>query len=403
MIREYFLVAFKNLRKRQLRSWLTILGVVIGVFLVSGLLSLSEGMEEAIMRQLRVMGGDLVIIFPGELADLVTVFFGGMQLSDSDLEAIARASGVESVIPFSMKAELVRHFDQSKIALVAGAPLHDAYSVLAEDMGMLPTEGRWPSRGRREVLVGALFPTYIFPELHVGDQIFVKGTPFEVAGVLRSFGNRQDDSSLYMDMEIFRSVTGVREGALTALAKIMPGADADVVAENIRSELEETRKRRGGVDAPNFSVITADAVTETVGSVMAIIQFAVVAFASIAILVGAIGIMNTMYTSVFERTKEIGILKAVGAKRRDIVAIFMIEAGIIGLVGGLGGVAFGFGAAHAVELYGQLSPALYIEASASGLLAFLALMGAFFIGCASGFFPAKRAASLHPVDALRYE
>lgn len=403
MIGEYFRIAFRNLRKRQLRSWLTILGVVIGVFLVSGLLSLSEGMEESILRQLRVMGGDLVIVFPGEVTDMATMFFGGLQLSDSDLDAIERSQGVESVIPFAMRGEIVRHFNESKTILVGGAPLHDGYSVLTENMGMALTEGRWPLRGRKEALVGSLFPTDIFPELRVGDRIFIKGAPVEVAGVLRSLGNRQDDSMLYMDTELFRRIIGAREGAFMALAKISPGSDAGIVAESIRSELEETRKRRGGVDTPNFSVITADAAMETIGSVMAIIQFVVMAFASIAILVGAIGIMNTMYTSVFERTREIGILKAVGAKRRDIIAIFMMEAGIIGLIGGIGGVMLGFGAAHMVELYGQLQTAIHIEASSSLLLGLASLMGAFFIGCVSGFFPAKRAASLYAVEALRYE
>lgn len=403
MIQEYFRIAIRNLRKRPLRSWLTILGVMIGVFMVSALLSLSEGMKESIMRQMRVMGGDLIMVFPGELADPITMFMGGVELSNADLEAVARSRGVESVIPFSMRAEIARHFDSSETAMVVGAPLHDAYQVLAEDMGLSPDEGRWPLRGKREVLVGALVPKQIFPEMRLGDRVLIGGVPFEVAGVLRSLGNRQDDTSFYIDMELFRSVTGVREGAFMALAQISPGEDPLMIAENIRRELQDTRQRRGGADAPDFSVITADEAIMLVNNIMGAIQAGVMALASIAILVGAIGIMNTMYTSVFERTREIGILKAIGAKRRDVVAIFLIEAGIMGLIGGLGGVALGFGVAHAVELYRHVDPGFYIEAYISFTLALSSLTIAFLIGCVSGYLPAKRAALLHPVDALRYE
>lgn len=404
MIIEYFRIAFRNLRKRPLRSWLTIFGVVIGVFMVASLLSLSEGIKESILRELRIMGGDLIMVFPGELSEIITTFIGGLELEDSDLTAILRSRGVQQVIPWRQKAELVRWQEESgKTVIVAGIPLSEAATVLQEDMGMNTIEGRWIQRNRREVLVGNLVPQDIFHGLKSGDRLSIKGTTFEVAGVLRSLGNRQDDSMLVMDMEMFGNVTGIKDGAQAAVVKIAPGVEANVVAENIRQELEKSRKRRAGTETPSFSVLTGEAATETIGNVMAIVQFVIMAFASIAILVGAIGIMNTMYTSVFERTKEIGILKAVGAKRKDIIAIFLIESGVIGFVGGLGGVALGFAAAKTVELYGQFHPVLYIKASTSLWLALSALAATFLIGAASGYLPARKAASLNPVDALRYE
>ena len=134
---------------------------------------------------------------------------------------------------------------------------------------------------------------------------------------------------------------------------------------------------------------------------MGVVQAAVFAFASIAMLVGGIGIMNTMYTSVHERTKEIGILKAVGAKRSTIIQIFLIESGVIGLIGGLGGIVPGFLVAKAVQLFGQVHPVFYLEASISPGLVIFGLSFSFVIGCLSGFFPARKAASLKPVEALR--
>lgn len=400
---KYFNIAFRNLRKKPLRSWLTILGVVIGVFMVTVLLSLSEGIKASILKEMRIMGSDLITVFPGEIQDIITTFIGGLKLSDFDLNAIKRAQGVLQVIPFRQKAELVRWHNKEKISLIGGVPLFEASTVLQENMGIVPIKGSWPKRGKRALLVGNLIPKEVFPDLKVGDRVSVKGINFEVSGILRSLGNRQDDSIFFMDTQLFGQVTGIREDAQLAVVKIAPQADENEVAQNIRNELKKTRKRIAGSESPDFSVLTSESASKTITNVLAIIQFVIMVFASIAILVGAIGIMNTMYTSVFERTKEIGILKAVGAKRRDITAIFLIESGVIGLVGGIGGLVLGFTAAKLVETYGQFHPVLYIEASISGWLIFGVLGFAFLVGALSGYLPARRAASLSPVEALRYE
>ena len=136
---------------------------------------------------------------------------------------------------------------------------------------------------------------------------------------------------------------------------------------------------------------------------MNMVQLAIFAFASIAIVVGGIGIMNTMYTSVHERIREIGIMKAVGAKRRTITLIFLIESGFFGLFGGLGGIILGLGLAKAVEIYLQFHPVFYLKASMSPWLILFGLTFSFLIGCIAGYFPARGASKLKPVDALRYE
>ncbi len=143
--------------------------------------------------------------------------------------------------------------------------------------------------------------------------------------------------------------------------------------------------------------------TGIVSNIMGIIQIVVFGFASIAIIVGGIGIMNTMYTSVQERIREIGILKAVGAKNSDITFIFLIESGIIGLVGGIGGIVLGLGFAKAIEIFAQIHPVFYIEASISPGLVIFGLVFSFLVGCLSGYFPARAATKLKPVEALRYE
>jgi len=206
-----------------------------------------------------------------------------------------------------------------------------------------------------------------------------------------------------IDLDIFRGITGKKDGAPQAIAKIASGFSPEEVAEDIKENLLETRRRQRGEEESSFSVLTNEAMTGMVSNIMGVIQLAVFAFASIAMIVGGIGIMNTMYTSVHERTREIGILKAVGAKKSTITTIFLIESGVIGLVGGVGGMILGLGLAKLIELVGQVHPVFYISASISPGLIIFGLTFSFLIGCLSGFLPARNAAKLKPVDALRYE
>ena len=265
-------------------------------------------------------------------------------------------------------------------------------------------EGRWPAPGKREIMVGSLVPTDVFPGLKINTEATIKGRQFEIVGILKSRGSKQDDSMMGMDLDIYRSLTGERKGAPQAIAKIASGFSVNEVSKNIKANLEEQAKRKAGQQGESsYSVLTSDALSGMVGSIMGIIQAVVFVFGGIAVLVGGIGIMNTMYTSVRERTKEIGILKAVGAKNQTIVLIFLMESGIIGLVGGLGGMIPGLGLAKLIQAVGQVHPVFYIEASITPGIVLFGLLFSFGVGCLSGFFPARSAAKLKPVDALRYE
>ncbi len=402
MIKEYFKIAIKNLKMRSMRSWLTIFGIVIGIFLVISLLSLSEGLKNSVMKELKMMGGDLIIVMPGE--DMISGLIGGTVLSDNDILAIEKSDGVETVIIMPWGAEVARHKNEAKTVIFAGIDWNKSLSILKKDMGWHTTEGNFPRSGRKELLIGHLVSKNIFPGIKIGDELTIKGRRFTVSGILRSLGNQQDDSNIIMDLNDFRSVTGIREGSPIAMAKIIPGYNVDKVVENIRSSVEKTRKRKIGEDIPAFSVISSETASDMVENIMNTIQIAIFAFASIAIIVGGIGITNTMYTSVKERTKEIGILKAIGAKKSNITLIFLIEAGIIGLVGGVGGVISGIMLSKGVEIIlFKITEVVYIEAHISPLLIIFGLSFSFLIGCLSGYFPAKKAASLAPVDALRYE
>jgi len=186
-----------------------------------------------------------------------------------------------------------------------------------------------------------------------------------------------------------------------AMVKVRDGSEVNKVAEDIKENLSETRKRRIGTDVADFSVITSEKMGDIAGNILAVIQFVIIAFAVIAIVVGGIGITNTMFTSVRERTREIGIMKAIGAKNSAVLSIFLIEAGIIGIVGGVGGTILGAGLAKVIEMYGQVHPMFYFSASITPGLIIFGLTFSFLVGCLAGFFPARQAAKLKPVEALR--
>lgn len=399
MFKEYLKIAVKNLRTRQLRSWLTIFGIVIGVFLIMSLLSLSQGLQTTVMNQLRAVGTDIIVIMPGSISDIMTTMMGGSQLTEEDLNAIEKTKGVEVVVPNVYKSALMKYQNKSKVIILYGVDWRNSLDVYQNDMGMKISEGRWPVPGRREIVVGSLVPTDIFPGLKINTTANIKGRQLEVVGILKSRGSKQDDSMIGVDLNIYRDITGERKGAPQAIAKVAAGYSVDQVAKDIKANLEENAKRRAGEEESAYSVLTSESLGSMVGSIMGIIQVVVFAFGSIAVLVGGIGIMNTMYTSVRERTKEIGILKAVGAKNQTIVMIFLIEAGIIGLIGGIGGMILGLGLAKTAELVAGT----YIYATISPGIIIFGLLFSIGVGCLSGFFPARSAAKLKPVDALRYE
>ena len=402
-LKEYIKIAIRSLKTRRLRSWLTMVGVVIGVFLIMSLLSLSGGIKTAVMQQLKMMGKDIIMIMPGEITDMVTMMAGGLELSDDDIKAIKEAEGVDAIVPMTYKGIAMRYEGEKRTVLVAGVPLEEGLDILKSDMGFELIEGDWPTSGKKEIFVGFLVPKEVFPGMEVGNQVSLKGKQFKVTGVLKSVGSKQDDSQVYMDLDIYREITGEREGAKMVMAKVKPGYSTDKVVENIKENLEESRKRRRGEDLPPYTVISSEKMTDIVGNIMGLIQLAIFGFASIAIIVGGIGIMNTMYTSVHERIKEIGIMKAVGAKNKTITTIFLIESGFFGLFGGLGGIILGLGLAKIVEIYGQTQNLFLLKASITPQLVLFGLCFSFLVGCLSGYLPSRSASKLKPADALRYE
>ncbi|TSC94767.1 MAG: hypothetical protein CEN87_301 [Parcubacteria group bacterium Licking1014_1] len=403
-VKEYFKISFKNLITRKVRSWLTTIGVVIGVFLIVSLLSLSEGLKGAVMQQLNMMGKDLITIMPGDISNIMASFAGG-KLSEDDIKTIQKTEGVDVVISINYTSITARYKNEKKTVMIYGNDWRNALDIYQNDLGWSIKHGRWPIPGKNEVVVGSIVADEMFPGIKAGSELVIKGRKFEVVGILNSVGSKQDDSMVGIDLNIFKSITGERDGAKMAFVKIKAGYLADNVVENLKKELEDNRKRRIGEEESDSSymILTSEKIAGIVGNVMGLIQAVIIGFASIAIIVGGIGIMNTMYTSVNERIKEIGIMKAIGAKNSTIVLIFLIESGIFGMLGGLGGTLLGLIFAKTIEIYFQIHPLFYLKADIGPGLILFSIAFSFLVGCVSGFFPARVASKLKPVDALRYE
>ncbi len=402
-LKEYFHIAWRNLKTRSLRSWLTIFGIVIGVFLIISLLSLSEGIKATITKQLRALGGEMVFVMPGDISNPIAMFMSGAKLEREDIDAIKNTKGVETVLTMSYQAAVVRYGDEGKAVFLQAMSWKESIEILENFQGWSLKEGRWPVSGKREIIIGKQIENDLFDKpVRVNSEVTIKGRKLTVVGILNSLGSKQDDTAIYLDLSIYQDITGEKKGtAQMVMVKIKEGGDVNGVAEDIKENLQKTRKRRSGTDAEDFSVITSEKMGDIAGSILAVIQLAIFAFASIAIIVGGIGITNTMFTSVRERTKEIGIMKAIGAKNSAVLMIFLFEAGIIGLAGGIGGTVLGTFLAKAIELYGQVHPLFYFSASVTPNLIIFGLVFSFLVGCLSGLLPARRASRLKPVEALR--
>jgi len=402
-INEYFKIALRNLRTRSLRSWLTILGIVIGIFLIISLLSLSQGVKEAINQQMEAMGGDMIMVMPGSEENIMGMMVGGEVLEKQDIAAVEKTKGVKDVLIMSYRGIVARYKEEAKMVFLTGLPWDESLELLERYQGWDLFDGEWPVSGKKEVAVGKQWAIDVFgTKVKVGQEITMKGRKFKIAGILNSLGNKSDDSNIYLDIGLYQDLTGEKKGsARVAMVMIEEGLTPDDVAEDIKKSLQKTRKRIAGENTTDFAVITSEKMIGVTNSILGIIQSAIVLFASIAILVGGIGITNTMFTSIRERTREIGTMKAIGAKNSAVLIIFLTEAGIIGLIGGAGGIILGIICAKIVELYTQSNPVFYFSISVSPSLVLFGLVFSVLTGCIAGFFPARKAARLKPVEALR--
>jgi putative ABC transport system permease protein len=403
MIKDYFKLAYQGASHRKLRSWLTMIGIFIGIAAVVALMSLSQGLQNAISEQFVSLGSDKIIIQaagsgfgpPGTGAEV--------PLTKKDLEVIDKTKGIDIALGRLVRSVPLEFKDEIKYGYVASLPEDDEEIDLAIEANNYKIDmGRLLKKGDKyKIMIGSDFADDFFDlGLQLRDKLEIEGQSFKVIGILKKSGNPQQDGTLVVPEAALREVLEIEEEYDIIPAKVGAGESVTAVTESVKKELRKSRDVEEGKE--DFTVQTPESLLSTLNTIMAIVQGVLVGIAAISLLVGAIGIMNTMYTAVVQRTREIGIMKALGARRESILSLFLIESGFLGLFGGAIGVTIGFGISKLVEVVAfQIYGSYLIKADFNLSLMIGMLLFGFFIGAMSGWFPARQAAKLHPVDALR--
>lgn len=401
MLKTFFALVFKSVRQRPTRSWLTVLGIVIGIMLVVIILSLGDGIRNAVTRTLQMFGSDSIIIMPGKENNPLAGLLGGQKFREKDLLALEKIEGIKFVVPMENGMMNIEYQGEKKTTMIHAANWKNYVKVLESAQGIKLEKGRWPENEQaNEAVLGYGAARNLFDKkISVGDELIVRSKRFLVVGSISKIGEQMIDNVIFISMEHFRTLTGSRSGAVTAFVKIKPGASIDLIAKQIKYQLSQQEVVR------DFSILTAEKADRLVGNVLSIIELVLVVVALISLAVGAVGIMNTMYTSVLERTKQIGVMKAIGASRDAILSLFLIESGMIGLVGGTLGIIFGVFAAYIIGLaaagLGIRGLFSFASLDISGFAIILLLT--FVTGIISGVLPAIQASRMEPAEALRYE
>lgn len=407
-------IALRGLSANKLRSALTMLGIIIGVAAVITLLSVGQGVQALVMSSLQSIGSNLLIVIPGSLQSMTTgaVSSGAGYLTLRDAYAIADpflVPDVVAVAPEMMGPAVVEYEKTTFRTMLSGvtpeyASVRNFYPAVGEFFSEAHLAG-----ASRDALLGSriarrLFPPDVDP---IGQTIKINHIPFRVIGVLEekgggSFGTEDDIILVPLTTAQQRLFPQKRSSSGeplidTIYVQVVSEDRMNETADAIAQVLRQRHRLRPDED-DDFTVINQVDIISIFGQITSVLTIFLGTIAAISLLVGGIGIMNIMLVSVTERTREIGLRKAVGAKRRDILMQFLIEAMVLSLIGGVVGIVLGAAGAMLID---NLSADLTAVISAQSILlatGFSAAVGLFF-----GIYPATRAARLNPIDALRYE
>jgi putative ABC transport system permease protein len=408
MLKDYIVYIWRNFTHRKIRGWLTILGILIGVAAVIALISVTQGMQDAINEQFARLGTNKIMVTSGGgegAMGLMGSAFAAKPLTKDDLEVVKKSSGADIATELIAKMGKVKFGDQTKYTFVIGMPVDESANVFKDMQGFEAEFGRQIKEGDKySINIGYLIgqPKGLFDKaVKIGNKLEIEGQEFKVVGIIKKLGNKGDDTQIYIPIDVVREIYNEHDKIDYIYIQTKQGLNVNDVADEIKKDLRNFRDEKKGEET--FQVQTFEQIIAQVNTILNIVGIVLIAISAISLIVGGVGIMNSMYTSVLERTHEIGVMKAIGARNSHILAIFMIESGLYGLVGGAVGVIIGLAMAKLAELAAISQGVSMFRASITPALILGGLAFSFFIGCISGAAPARTASRMRPVDALRYE
>ena len=399
MLWNALLLSLREIRRNLMRSFLTTLGVVIGVSAVITMVTLGNGATRSVQDQIASMGSNLLMVRPGQRFGPPE---GAPNFKLADAQAIReQSSAARAVAPVASKSVTAVHMAKNWSTSTTGSTnaYFDAGNWrLADGRTFTEAEER---AGKAVCVVGETVRRELFGSQNpVGDQIRIKQFACEVIGLLASkgqsaMGRDQDDTIVMPIATVQRRLTGNQDVNMLMVG-VAEGMSADKAKQDITLLMRE-RRRIGDGENDNFMVMDTRQIAEALTGTTRVMTMLLGAVAAVSLLVGGIGIMNIMLVSVTERTREIGLRMAVGARSRDILGQFLVEAVTLALVGGILGILLGVGGSALIAMLAKWSTLITPTSIA------VAFGSSAFIGIFFGYFPARKAAYLDPIEALRYE
>jgi len=403
MIWNAFLLALREIRRNLMRAFLTVLGVIIGVGAVITMVTLGQATTQAVKTQISSLGSNLLTLRPGQGFGPRASAAGVPLFTQDDVDAVEQVPGIAAVAAVST-ASLSTIYRQNarKTSITGTTPAYFGINKWTLGEGRLFNDIDVRA-GRAVAVIGATVRRELFgTENPIGAKIRVGKASVEVIGLLVGKGQAgmgdQDDTIIVPISTLQRRLTGVTSSRSISQVTISAADDAD--SASLIEELNQLMRRRRNIQSneeDNFSVFDTRQIAETLSSSTRIMTALLAAVAGISLLVGGIGIMNIMLVSVTERTREIGIRLAIGARAREVLLQFLVEAITLSSVGGIIGVLLALGLCAGIALLIGLP---FVFNAQINLLAFFFSAA---VGVIFGFTPARRAARLDPIDALRHE
>lgn len=401
---NYLRVVHSSIRQKKLRSWLTLIGILIGIAAVISLMTLGEGLRTAVTGQFDLLNPDVLQVRAEGISQGPPGTGVANPLERYYIDDIESIKGVDFAMGRIIEEAQLIFEGRSYFGYIGSMPDNIGLSEFQKLAQVEIEKGSMITPAdTSKIMVGNDFTKSdaFGTPVRLRDAIKINDKKFKVKGIMEKKGSFIVDKTVTMNEEVMREMFDAGERYDAIAVKVEQGADMSIVKERIEDYLRNERDVDAGDE--DFSVESPEEAMASLESALFGVQIFVYLIAAISILVGGIGISNTMYTSVLEKTKEIGIMKAIGAKNSQILLLFLTESGLLGLVGGILGLIIGLFTAFGLARVGNnfMGDGL-ISLNISFTMIILTLLFSFLVGVISGITPAMKAAKLKPIDALRF-